>query len=221
MKELDELLKVVDRLLGPGGCPWDHEQTMKSARTYVLEEVSELIEAIDLEDNHHIQEELGDLFYNAIFLSRLAEKEGRCQLVDAVKGITEKLIRRHPHVFEGVEVKSTEEIVHRWEQIKKQEKGNLHRKSVLDGIPKNLPALARAKKMINRIKKTSYSELPHTDVAFDFSDEDTLGTLLWQITTTAHERGLDAEHALRKVIAEQEKAFREFEISIEGGNNED
>lgn len=221
MKEIEELIKVADHLLGPEGCPWDREQTMKSTRTCVLEEVCELIEAIDLEDNQHIKEELGDLFFNAIFLGRLAEKEGRCQMTEVVSGITEKLIRRHPHVFGGKKVESGSEALHQWEDIKKQEKGNSHRKSVLDGIPKGLPALARANKMIRKMKQARYSELPVSVLTDDFTDEDGLGRFLWEIVSVAQEKKIDSEHALRKVLGEQEKAFRLFEDSLkEKKNNE-
>jgi tetrapyrrole methylase family protein/MazG family protein len=213
---LEKLLDVCGRLLGPEGCPWDREQTLMSSRKYVLEEICELIEAIDLGDNHHIQEELGDLFYNAIFLSRLAEKEGRASLSGAVKEITEKLIRRHPHVFGGIKEATTEEIVHNWEKIKKEEKGKSHRSSVLDGIPKSLPALSRASKIINRMKRQRYPGLEIKGPLPDFSSEDALGEYLWQIVQKAQDLGLDPEHSLRSALAKEERIFRDFEGSKEG-----
>lgn len=99
MREFDELIEIIDRLLGPDGCPWDKEQTLQSLRSSVLEEVCEVIEAIDLNDNAHIKEELGDLFFNTIFLCKIAEKEKRFTVTEILKELNEKLIRRHPHVF--------------------------------------------------------------------------------------------------------------------------
>lgn len=209
IERIQELLKVVDQLLGEGGCPWDREQTMASARKYVLEEVCELIEAIDLNDNPHIQEELGDLFYNAVFLCRLAEKEGRATLEDSVQGITEKLVRRHPHVF-GEEYASTaEEVVEHWETVKKQEKE--HRESVLDGIPKNLPALSRAQKVAGRVKKHQPSKLPQTAGPIAFRNEEELGQHLMEAVVYAESLKIDPEQALRKYLAKLEQQFRKDE----------
>lgn len=208
MDAFEELINVIDRLLGPEGCPWDREQTMSSIRHYLLEEASELIDAIDLEDNEHIKEELGDLFFHVLFLSRLAEKENRFHLNDVIKTLTKKLIRRHPHVFGETKVTTSDEVLHQWEQIKKKEKGNSQPKSVLDGIPKSLPALARAAKVIKKIKKTAFQKVPFFK---EIEDEEELGSLLWRLVADAENKGLDAEQALRKILAEQEKAFRKFE----------
>jgi len=213
MKEIDELIDVVDHLFGPEGCPWDRKQTMKSSRTYVLEEVCELIEAIDLDDNGHIREELGDLFFNAVFLSRLAEKEGRCLMKEAIQEVTEKLIRRHPHVFGEKTEKTTDEVLEQWEEIKKSEKKNSHRKSALDGIPKGLPSLARAYKMIKKMQKNNYTDLPTKIMVSDFDNEESLGELLLQLVASSVEKGIDPEHALRKSMAQLESAFRNHEVN--------
>lgn len=208
MKEIDELIDVVDHLLGPNGCPWDKEQTMKSIRRDLLEEVSELIEAIDLEDNNHIKEEMGDLFFHAVFLSRLGEKEGRFRMSDAIAGITEKMIRRHPHVFAQAVVETSSDVVRQWDEIKTKEKSE--RKSALDGIPKGLSTLARAWKMVKAMQKLHYPELIKPQVT-EFHDEKSLGELLFQIVRIAREKGLDAEQALRSNLAEKELSFRQFE----------
>jgi tetrapyrrole methylase family protein/MazG family protein len=213
IENFKELLRICDILLGPNGCPWDREQTMLSARKYVLEEVSELIEAIDLGDNEHIKEELGDLFYNAVFLSRLAEKEGRATLANAVREVTEKLIRRHPHVFGDTTVSTSEEVIHHWEAIKKKEKSSSHRKSALDGIPKNLPSLSRAAKMASSFKKQNYPKMYQFAEIENVDNEDELGEFLWNLVVQAQAKGIDAEHALRNFLARQEKSFREFESS--------
>ncbi len=209
VERIKELLRVVDQLLGEGGCPWDREQTMVSARKYVLEETCELIEAIDLDDNPHIKEELGDLFYNAVFLCRLAEKEGRATLEDAVQGITEKLVRRHPHVFGNEYASTADEVVQHWETIKQQEKE--HRESVLDGIPKNLPALSRAQKVAGRVKKHQPSKLPQAKGPIAFRDEEELGRQLMETVVYAESLKLDPEQALRKYLAKLEREFRDDE----------
>jgi len=210
MKEFNELVAVVDELLGENGCPWDREQTMKTIRKDVLEEVSELIEAIDLGDNDHIEEELGDLFFNVIFLSRLAEKEKRTEMKKALLGIKEKLIRRHPHVFHDEVIADQEALLKRWNEIKLTEKGKEHRTSVLDGIPKGLPALARAQKVMKKIKNVELLQLRH-NVDLSFQTEEELGTILATIAFKAGELGLDAEHALKNHLSLTEARFRIFE----------
>lgn len=210
MEEINRLLEVTDRLIGPGGCPWDQKQTMKSIRQDLLEEACEFLEAIDLEDNLHMEEELGDLLFVVVFLGRLAEKEKRFTLNQAAKGITEKLISRHPHVFGEGKVDSAEAVMKQWEQLKSKEKGKSHRESVLDGIPKGLPSLARGKKMIKKMRKKNYGKLPDTSIAFN--DEEELGRVLYEIVCQAEKQGLEPEEALRKVLAKEEKAFRRFEV---------
>lgn len=210
MENVDHLLAVVDLLLGENGCPWDREQTMKSIRQDLLEEVSELIEAIDSEDNQHIEEELGDLFFNVIFLGRLAEKEGRTDLNKVLHLITEKLIRRHPHVFCDEKIEPSEELLKRWDQIKLTEKGKEKRTSILDGIPKSLPALARFQKIAKKIKKTEFCGLPQP-ITHEFIDEKEFGKYLGRVVLKGIEQGLDAEHALKNYLVEIESDFRTFE----------
>lgn len=209
MKEIDELLEVVDSLLGPDGCPWDRQQTTQSCRTYLLEEACELIEAIDLDDNTHIKEELGDLFFLVLFLGRIAEKEQRCTMADALSGIKEKLVRRHPHVFGEVHVETPEQVLEQWERIKKQEKEE--RKSALDGIPKGLPALARAYKAAKRMAKAHFPGMDTPEKSRPFDTEEQLGNALFSLVLQAKELGIDPEHALRKTLAEKEEEFRRFE----------
>lgn len=210
MKQFDELIEIIDRLLGPGGCPWDQEQTLEKLRPSVLEEACEVIEAIDLGDNHHIQEELGDLLFNAIFFCKVAEKENRLKTPQVIAELNEKLIRRHPHVFgEGI-AKDTNEVLRQWEELKKNEKTKLHRESIFDSLPKGLPALTRAQKMFKKMNK----QIPQKETPTGlFKNEEELGDLLYRLTTEAQSRGLDAEHALRKRMALIERDFREKEIA--------
>lgn len=206
-----EVVAIIDRLLGPNGCEWDRRQTLESLRSCVVEEVYELIEAIDLNDNAMILEELGDLFFNAIFFSRVAEKEGRFAMSDVLKGIAEKLIRRHPHVFGDVKLEELDDVMKQWDRIKNEEKGKVHRKSALDGIPKDLPALSRAQKALKKMLKLKFP-LPHQAPEIPpFENEEELGTLLLTIAEQAQIKGLHAEHALRKALSHAEKDFRSFE----------
>lgn len=214
MIEFNQLKETVERLLSPSGCPWDKVQTLKSMRNSLIEEPSELIDAIDSDDNAHIEEELGDLFFLAIFLSKLADKEGRSKMEDILNGVNQKLIRRHPHVFGDIKIDDYDQLIEKWEEIKQQEKGKTHRKSTLDSIPKGLPALSRAQKVSKKIQKTDFSDLPKADLGpLKFKNEEDLGKVLWSIVAKAQEQDLDAEHALRKVLVSLESAFREYEAS--------
>lgn len=197
MKEFDDLLAVLDRLLGPGGCPWDQKQTLHSMRASPLEEVHELIEAIDTDDNENIREELGDLFFNACFLARLAEKEGRFHLKDVLRPITEKLIRRHPHVFGEKVVEDAEGVKKQWEDIKEVEQGGKRKKNPFHGIPKGLPALAKAQKVASKLKRHGTTVDLHPQ---EFCNEEALGELLLAICARAEDQGLDAEIALNHVV---------------------
>lgn len=211
MQQFDELIKIIDQLLGPEGCPWDQKQTLYTLRSSALEEVCELIEAIDLEDNAHIKEELGDLFFNVVFLSKVAEKEKRFPTQAVLQELNEKLIRRHPHVFgDGKKLNSVEELYQQWDAIKKEEKGKEQRQSPLDGISKHLPALSRTQKILKKIKKTDFP-LNIQPVERTPQNEEELGQLLLSLVNQAQEKGLDAEHALRKVLAHLEKNFLEYE----------
>jgi tetrapyrrole methylase family protein / MazG family protein len=207
VKEFNELLETVDRLLAPGGCPWDQKQTMISMRSSILEEVCEVIEAIDLNDNEHIQEELGDLFFNLIFLCRLAEKENRFRFPDVLNGIAKKLLERHPHVFGSVKIESVEEVLNQWESIKKNEKGKEHREGIFDSIPKGLPSLARAQKIIKRMGKTDYHYISKGKVLSTFTDEESLGLELLEIVARSTEMGIDSEQALKKAISTLERSL--------------
>jgi len=211
MKEFNALVDVVDHLMGPDGCPWDRVQTMKDIRTDLLEESCELIEAIGMNDAEHIQEELGDLFFVLIFLSRLGEKEKLCTMSDSLKEIREKIIRRHPHVYEEEKVLSADDLHIQWEKIKKTEKGKETRESVLDGIPLGLPALARADKVLKKMNKVQFPGIKKEELVHDFEDEESLGEYLVQIALKAKEKGLHPELALKKYLTSLEEKFRIFE----------
>src|SRR3954462_6386930 len=150
-----ELLEVMAKLRSPEGCPWDREQNHKTIRLHAVEEIYELIDAIEAEDDHEMLEELGDLLLQVVFHSQLASERGAFDFEQVARHIVEKLIRRHAHVFAESDAKTVDAVWAQWEQIKKAEKkGTKHeRPSVLDGIPRHLPALLRAEKLVKKARK--------------------------------------------------------------------
>ena len=195
MLKFDELLQICDTLLGPNGCPWDKEQTLETLKPYLLEETHELLEALDLEENEKIQEELGDCFYTLIFLAKLGEQNGIFTLSEVFRISIEKLIRRHPHVFAKLKVESTDDVMKNWEEIKKKE----GKKSPIAGIPPSLPALARAQKIISKLRRAK-KEPP---LAPTVRSEEELGERLWGLVREAESLGIDAESALRRACLEK------------------
>src|SRR5437867_2289378 len=155
-KPIEQVLKVMARLRAPqGGCPWDLEQDHVTLRYHAVEEVYELMDAIEAGDDHEMVEELGDLLLQVVFHCQLARERGAFDFDDVARHILDKLIRRHPHVFGDSEAKTVDAVWAQWEQIKKAEKhGTKHaRPSALDGIPKHLPALMRAEKLVKKARK--------------------------------------------------------------------
>lgn len=200
------LVEIFDQLLAPGGCPWDREQTMLSFRGSVVEEACELKEAIESDENVHICEELGDVFANAVFLSKLAEKEGRFRVDAPLKEICDKLIRRHPHVFGDSKVHDSAAVKEQWEQIKRTEKGKEHRKSALDSIPSGLHALSRAQKVLKKILQVDHP-LP-VPAASTINSEEELADQLLALVLQAELKGFDFEHAVRTKLKHIEANFR-------------
>lgn len=147
------------RLRGPDGCPWDREQTFADINPYMLEEVHEVMESIDKNDMNGLKEELGDLLLHIVFHAQMASEKGYFDINDVVEGVSAKLIHRHPHVFGNDKVNSSEHVIRKWERIKKKEKG---KKSLLDGVPQEFPALLKAFRL---------GEKAHR-VGFDWTDAD-------------------------------------------------
>lgn len=207
MKEFDELLEVGNRLLGPKGCPWDHKQTFFSLQPYVLEEAHEVVEAVDGQNNEEIVEELGDLLYTVVFYAKIAEKEGRFSMKAILESITEKLIRRHPHVFGSIGEKTEEEIVKNWNRIKLEEKGKENRTSALDGIPDGLQTLSKAQKMAKVFDRTKFLPLEEIQP----KKEDEMAEELFSLIQIAEKSGVDLEGAFRRKLAFYKKSFSEWE----------
>jgi len=195
--ELLRLREVMDKLRSPGGCPWDAEQDHTSLLKYLLEESYEFIESVENNDKDSMQEELGDLLLQVYFHSRMAEEDAKqpFNIEDVAKSVTDKLIRRHPHVFAGESVSGSEEVLENWEKQKAAEKG---RNSAIDGVPLAQPALPLATKVIYRLNKLNY-QLPISEpikLPADI-DQDQFGQILLGLITQAVDKGLDPEAALR------------------------
>jgi XTP/dITP diphosphohydrolase len=206
--ELQRLVEVMDRLRSPGGCSWDAEQTHESLVKYLLEESYEFIDSVDANDREGLREELGDVLLQVYFHSRIAQDHPTdpFSIEDVARAIADKLIRRHPHVFAGLAVSGTEEIIENWEEIKAKEKG---RTSALDGVALAQPALPLVEKLLYRAEKykvnvelTKYqSDKPAT--------QESVGEALASIIAWARDNEIDPENALRlygRQIAEQIKA---------------
>lgn len=204
MEAFEALLRVADRLMGPGGCPWDHKQTFDSLKPYLLEETHEVIEAVDGGETEKMVEELGDLFYILIFYAKIAEKQGHFSLKEVIEGVCEKLIRRHPHVFGALQVSDAEEVKTNWEKIKSTEKAAIGRKGPFAGIPPTLPAIQRAQKIIQRLHRVAPDLLEPTS---SFCAEEEIGAELFRLILRAERSGVDAESALRKALVRQESLF--------------
>ena len=182
------------------GCPWDAEQTHHTLTRHLLEETYELLEAIEALDEttgegySHFEEELGDVLFQVVFHATIAAEHGAFTLADVARGVHDKLVHRHPHVFADVEVEDADEVIRNWEQLKKVEKG---RTSVMDGIPGNLPALLYAHKVLRKASSVGVEITPAADVG----DDEALGALLLAIVDAARRAELDPEAALRAAAA--------------------
>jgi XTP/dITP diphosphohydrolase len=189
----------MDRLRSPGGCPWDAEQTHESLLKYLLEESYEFVDAVHSGNRIDMREELGDVLLQVYFHARIAQDDENdpFTIEDVAQTIADKLIRRHPHVFEGLEVDDAADVLKNWEEIKRAEKG---RTSALDGIAMAQPALPLIEKLLYRAKTHDVSvEIPQTIEGP--ADESAVGQALLSVIAWAHANGIDAEAALRKQAA--------------------
>jgi MazG family protein len=230
-RRLLELVKVMARLRGPDGCPWDREQTHETLARHLLEESHELLEAIDRGDSDAIRDELGDLLLQVVFHAQMASDDGRWDVDDVARGLVEKLVHRHPHVFGDVEVSGADEVLTNWERLKAEE-GSGSRVVVDDEIPATLPALARAAKVQRRAAawgfewRTSGSalgalreeveelaeELAEERGAADPASEaeEEIGDVLFATVAVARTLGVDAETALRRTIRGFSERYERF-----------
>jgi len=207
---IDELLRIMARLRSPQGCPWDREQDHRSLRWHAVEEVYELMDAIEAGDDHELEEELGDLLLQVVFHCQLARERGAFDFEDAARHIAEKLVRRHPHVFGQAKVKDVEQVWANWEKIKRAEKqGTRHaRPSALDGIPQHLPGLLRAEKLVKKARRAKLAGEPPKGRRASRTE---VGRQLFELAAYAQSRGWSAEDLLRAAIRDQERAWRGVE----------
>jgi MazG family protein len=232
-KAIVALVELVQRLREPDGCPWDKKQTESNIKLYLLEEAYEVLEAIELSPPQEVCSELGDLLFQILFLAQLAKEKNQFDFVDVVEIITEKMIRRHPHVFGQKKVDSAEEVTFNWTQIKKAEKNATNDTSgLLESIPMDLPALLRAHRLSERASKVGFD---WTDTAgirdkvreeFDELDSavvggereevaEELGDLLFSVVNLCRHKGFNAEHLLRMANIKFQKRFKEMEKRLE------
>ncbi len=207
---INDLLKIMTRLRSPGGCPWDREQDHRSLRWHAVEEVYELLDAIEAGDDHELEEELGDLLLQVVFHSQLARERGAFDFEKVARHIADKLVRRHPHVFGTVRVKDVDQVWANWEKIKQAEKhGTRHaRPSALDGIPKRLPALLQAAKLVNKAHK---AKLMTESARRPARTKRELAESLFALAQFAQERGWSAEDLLRSETRRRERMLRQQE----------
>jgi len=189
------VMRIVERLRAPDGCPWDREQTHASLRPHLLEEAYEALAALDSGDPARLRDELGDLLLQIALHAELAREEGTFDASEVARRLNEKLIRRHPHVFAGTTVSSGGELLAQWERIKREEQDGDAR-SLLGGVPRELPALFAAERMLERAARVKL-EPPRLDLPLDIDDQEFLGELLFDVVAAARDAGFDAESALR------------------------
>jgi uncharacterized protein YabN with tetrapyrrole methylase and pyrophosphatase domain len=204
---INDLLSVMARLRSPKGCPWDREQNHRTLRWHAVEEVYELLDAIEAGDDHELEEELGDLLLQVVFHCELARERGAFDFEKVARRITDKLIRRHPHVFGNLRVKDVDQVWVNWEKIKRAEKhGTRHaRPSALDGIPNHLPALLRAGKLVKKAHKAKLLPAPSGKPARTRRE---LAERLFALAKFAQEQGWSAEELLRSEIKRRERLLR-------------
>lgn len=235
MKEFDRLVEIIEILRGENGCPWDREQTLESLKPCLREETAELLEAMESGNIDEHRGELGDVLLQVVFQANIQKENGNFTINDVLEEISEKLIRRHPHIFkEKIEGITTDEVLKNWDIIKKTEKIHKDRKSVLDGIPKYLPALSKAQKIQKKASKVGfdwenidgvfskiYEELEElkTEIKENNTEniEEELGDLLFSVVNLARFVKVDSTEALEKTIKKFDRRFRfvEERCSIE------
>ncbi|MCH6567681.1 MAG: nucleoside triphosphate pyrophosphohydrolase [Nitrospinae bacterium] len=221
------LVEIMERLRGPEGCPWDREQTHDSLKPYIIEEAYEALEAMD-EAPDVLKDELGDLLFQIIFHAELSREAGTFDISDVLDNITDKMIRRHPHVFASAEAASPEEVLLHWEEIKLAERGARPRESVLDGVPKALPALLRARRLQEKASRVGFDwgeldpalekveeewgELKEKIAAGDgVGTQEELGDLLFSLVNAARFLDVNPEEALRQTVVKFISRFRHIE----------
>ncbi|MEE2709717.1 MAG: nucleoside triphosphate pyrophosphohydrolase [Gemmatimonadota bacterium] len=223
MSNFENLISIMKTLRSDKGCPWDREQTHESLRPYLIEEAYEVLDAIDAKDDNELKIELGDLLLQVVFHAQLAHEEGLFSIDDVSSAVSEKLIRRHPHVFGDAKADTSDQVLTNWEKIKQSEKGP-GKKSVLDGLPSHLPALLKAFRIQEKVARVNFDwqdikavfgkireEISELEEAHDSTDqaaqEEEFGDLLFSLVNLARHLKVTPEDALRFT---NEKFIRRF-----------
>jgi MazG family protein len=239
LESFETLVKIMDRLREPGGCPWDREQDYETLRSYLIEECYEVADALDRGHPADLREELGDLLFQIVFLSRLAKEDGDFVAADVVRGIAEKMIRRHPHVFGDAKAETPAEVLRNWEQIKRQEKGldqgapqaGQETPSVLDGVPIALPALLKAQRLGTKASRVGFDWVRPIEVLDKIHEElgelrqaveqenrsavrEELGDLLFSLVMLARKLDVDPEGALEQTNLKFVRRFNWIENEL-------
>ena len=231
-ESFEELVGVIATLRSENGCPWDREQTHESLKSTLIEETYETLEAIDTGDPSKLKEELGDLLLNIMLQAQIAAEHDNFDIYAVIETLTEKLIRRHPHVFGDVDVEDSEEVVKNWEAIKRQEAGYSDRKSVLDGVPGAMPTLLYAQKIQSRAARVGFDweklidviakveeELDEVKASINTDDSEAvameLGDLLFAIVNLCRFMDLQAEETLRQANRKFITRFKWMEAELE------
>ena len=231
------LVEIIARLRAPDGCPWDREQTHETLRKHLIEETYEVVEAIELQDDAALQEELGDLIMQPVMHAQLAAEENRFDIAGVLDGISDKLVRRHPHVFGEVVVNDSGEVLKNWDAIKKSEKPPVENSSILSGVPKSLPALSSALEISKKAAQSGFEwesvegvldklreETLELEIALQEEDQkrvaEELGDLLFTAVNIARWNKVDPELALRDMIARFRFRFEKMETSAREGGSE-
>lgn len=231
IQALKRLVGIVAALRSPGGCPWDREQTPASLKRYLLEEAYEVLEAMDGEDAREIRVEMGDLLLQLVLLSRMFEERGLFDLGDVADAIGDKLVARHPHVFQGTAIADRDDLDRQWDRLKAKEKNPHRGKSILDGIPQQLPALLKAQKMTERAARSGFDWQDIKGVEKKISEEvkefleacdsgsrtdmeSEFGDLLFSLVNLARFLDISAEDALRKSIGRFRRRFQFIEEKL-------
>jgi len=228
----EQLLDIMARLRGPDGCPWDREQTRTSLKAYLVEELYEVLEAIETQDPRALEEELGDLLFQVVFHAQLARELGEFTMADLLLRLCDKMVSRHPHVFGEASVRTAGEALTQWEVIKQREAEQAGRqRSVIDGVPRALPSLLRAQRLQAKAARVHF-DWPDAAAAWEKVNEevaeaaralvdtdrdrirDELGDVLFSVVNVARLSGIDAEEALGGAIEKFQRRFTEMEADL-------
>jgi tetrapyrrole methylase family protein/MazG family protein len=226
-----ELRAIIARLRAPDGCPWDREQTHSSLRPYVIEEAFEVVGALDEGDIASLPEELGDLLLQIVLHAQLAEEAGEFTMTDVIRGLSEKLVRRHPHVFGDIELETADQVNRQWDELKRAERAE-EAKSALSGVPRAMPALSYAQTLLRRAEKAGFAWPDRRDVIEKLGEEleelaaatskeqtkEGFGDLLLNIANYARYLDIDAEEALREASHKFRRRFEGVEQSTAGAD---